>query len=166
MSLCRPGLGAGDHGVWTAATSSDAVVGQEPILRRDPPVLQLRVDSLAGSAPAGVRGVDLPLRRGHSGRQRPVSGRGGVAAAAPPRSGQGPGRRCQRRWDLGVAETGSPRRPTAATCARAITPTSSGRSSEATARRSTPPSLGRAATPRPPTPCGSRKSGCRTPGGS
>ena len=51
----------------------------------------------------------------------------------------------------------SPRRPTAATCARAITPTSSGRSCARTLRRSRPPCRGRAATPRSPTTCGSRR---------
>jgi len=65
--------------------------------------------------------------------------------------------------DRTVAEptAGSPPNATAATCARASTPTSSGRSCARTPRRSRPPCRGRAATPTSPRTCGSRK--CTSP---
>jgi hypothetical protein len=48
-------------------------------LAQDPPVLQLRVDPLAGTALAGVRAIDLLLRRG----QRSIATGVRVAAVAP-----------------------------------------------------------------------------------
>jgi hypothetical protein len=58
LSLCQPGSGAGDHEGLDGWDELCGVVRAGADLAQDRRVLQLRVDPLAGTALAGVRGVD------------------------------------------------------------------------------------------------------------